>query len=135
MMYRCLKSSYIINMHSLFIWLQWDSCGSLRKLATQKDKKLVYKTNYRLMQVKSIAEWEHSAIPSTFIKLESTFVLPNFEWLQSGLRQVFTVYSLISQLRNMCMSFENEQIDACNQTVCAADKSLPIIQGNHEFNH
>ena len=27
------------------------------------------KTNYRLMQVKSIAEWEHSAIFLTFIKL------------------------------------------------------------------
>ena len=37
------------------------------KRHSQKDKKLVFKTNYRLMQVKSIAEC--SAILSTFIKL------------------------------------------------------------------
>ena len=37
----------------------------------QKDRKLVFKTNYRLMQVRSIAECsnKHSAILSTFIKL------------------------------------------------------------------
>ena len=38
------------------------------KRPLQKDHKLVSKTNYRLMQVKNIAEWEHSAILSTFIK-------------------------------------------------------------------
>ena len=35
------------------------------------------------MQVKSIAEWEHSAILSTFIKLPfviESFVLSIFEW-------------------------------------------------------
>ena len=40
-----------------------------------------FKTDYRLMQVKSIAE--HSAILSTFIKLPvviKTFVLSIFEW-------------------------------------------------------
>ena len=42
---------------------------------SQKDQKLVFKTNYRLMQVRSIAECskgiqgEHSTILSTFIKL------------------------------------------------------------------
>ena len=39
---------------------------------SQKDRKLVFKTNYRFMQVKSIAECskgEHSAILLTFIKL------------------------------------------------------------------
>ena len=42
---------------------------------------MVFNTNYRLMQVKSIAE--HSPILSTFIKLPfviKTFVLPIFEW-------------------------------------------------------
>ena len=43
---------------------------------------MVFKTNYHLMQVKSIAE-EHSALLSTFIKLPfviKNFVLSIFEW-------------------------------------------------------
>ena len=58
---------------------------------SQKDQKLVFKTKYRLMKVKSIAECsplEHSAILSTFIKLPfiiKTFVLSIFEWpLKTG---------------------------------------------------
>ena len=51
---------------------------------SQKDKKLVLKTKYHLMQVKSIAECsQHSAILSTFIKLPfdiKIFVLSIFEW-------------------------------------------------------
>ena len=51
--------------------------------ATQKeDQKLFLKTDFRLMQVKSIAE--HSAILLTFIKLKfaiKTSVLSIFEWL------------------------------------------------------
>ena len=54
-----------------------------------KRRKLVFKTDYRLMQVKSI-----SAIFSTFIKLPfvfKTFVLSIFEWpLKTG----FTVFRL-----------------------------------------
>ena len=63
----------------------------------KKTKKMVFKTDYRLMQVKSIAECsliagqkycrrlqrEHSAILLTFIKLPvviKTFVLSIFEW-------------------------------------------------------
>ena len=52
--------------------------------------KLALKTNYRLIQVESIAECsrEHSAILSTFIMLLSVikvFVLSNFEWpLKTG---------------------------------------------------
>ena len=48
---------------------------------SQKDRKLDFKTNYRLMQVKSIAE--HSALLSTFIKLPfviKILVLSIFEW-------------------------------------------------------
>ena len=51
------------------------------KRPLSKKTKLVFKTNYRLMQVKSIAE--HSAILSTFIKLLiviKIFVLSIFEW-------------------------------------------------------
>ena len=61
-------------------------------MATQKeDLKLVFKTNYRLMQVKSIAK---VAFCSTFdlIKLLfvfKTFVLCIFEWL---LKTGFTVH-------------------------------------------
>ena len=53
------------------------------------------KTNYGLMQVKSIAEWEHSAILSTFIKLPfviKIFVLPFFEWLLKTGFTVLTTY-------------------------------------------
>ena len=61
---------------------------------SQKDQKLFFKTNYRLMQVKSIAEcFEHSAILLTFIKLPfviKIFVLSIFEWpFYTG----FTVHS------------------------------------------
>ena len=59
---------------------------------SQKDQKWVLKTNYRLMQVKSIAECsKHSAILSTCIKLPhgfTTFVLSIFECL---LKTGFTV--------------------------------------------
>ena len=56
----------------------------------KEDQKLVFKTDYHLMQVKSIAECssEHSAILLTFIKLPfvfKTFVLSIFEWpLKTG---------------------------------------------------
>ena len=41
----------------------------------KKDQKLVSKTKYRLIQVRSIAECslEHSAMLSTYIKLSSVF--------------------------------------------------------------
>ena len=52
---------------------------------SQKDRKLVFKTNYGLMQVKRIAECsKHSAIRLTFIKLPfviKIYVLSIFEWL------------------------------------------------------
>ena len=59
--------------------------------------KLVFKTNFRLMQVKSIAEcWEHSAILSTFIKLPCVIKIffSIFEWL---LKTGFTVIPLECQ--------------------------------------
>ena len=68
---------------------------SLHKLPLKKkDPKLVFKTDYCLMQVKSIADAprEHSAILFTFIKLPfvfKTFVLSIFEWL---LKTGFTVF-------------------------------------------
>ena len=52
-------------------------------MATLNDHTLVLKTNYCLMQVESIAEGEHSAILSTFIKLPfviKIIVLSIFEW-------------------------------------------------------
>ena len=48
---------------------------------SHNDRKLIFKTNYRLMQVKNIAE--HSAILWIFIKLPfviKIFVLSIFEW-------------------------------------------------------
>ena len=56
------------------------------KRPLSKDRTLVFKTNYRLMQVKVLlnAPWEHSAIILTFTKLPfaiKIFVLSIFEWL------------------------------------------------------
>ena len=70
---------------------------NLFKMATQKDLKLVFKTNNRLMQIKSIAECSkgHSAILKTFIQLPfdiKIFVLSIFEWpFYTG----FTGYELL----------------------------------------
>ena len=58
------------------------------KRVSQKDRKIGYKNNNRLVHVKSIAECSkggggHSAIRSTFIKLPfvtKLFILPRFEW-------------------------------------------------------
>ena len=65
-------------------------------MATQKDQKLFFKTNYRLMQVKSIAECsEHSAILTTFIKLLfviKIFVLSIFE------RLFYTGYTVLPEI-------------------------------------
>ena len=78
---------------------------------SQKEQKLVFKTDYRLFQVKSITELEHSAILSTFIKLPfviKIFVLYIFEWpFYTGFTVYHTVhrtiqpafvYSLLNQL-------------------------------------
>ena len=57
-------------------------CKTCLKWPLKKDPKLVFKTEFRLMHVKGIAE-EHSAILLTCIKLPSvfkTFVLSIFEW-------------------------------------------------------
>ena len=59
----------------------------------KKTKKCFFKTDYRLMQVKSIAEREHSVILSTFIielpVVIKIFVLSIFKWkFYTG----FTVY-------------------------------------------
>ena len=60
------------------------------KRPLKKKTKMVFKTDYRLMKVKSIAECskEHSAILSTFIKLPFVIkicVLSIFEWpLKTG---------------------------------------------------
>ena len=60
------------------------------------------KTNYHLMQVKSITEGKHSAILSTFIKLPfviKTFVLSIFEW---PLYKGFTAPILTTTSRHQC---------------------------------
>ena len=66
------------------------------KQSFKKKTKIGFQVDYRLMQVKSIAECsqvEHSAIILTFIKLPfaiKTFVFSILEWpLKTG----FTVYS------------------------------------------
>ena len=55
----------------LGLLIQWKTYSkTCLKWPLSKRPKIVFKTNYPLMQVKSIAEcWEHSAILSIFIKL------------------------------------------------------------------
>ena len=88
------------------------------KWLLSKDQKMVFKIDYRLMQVKSIAECsplEHSAILSTFIKLPvviKTFVLSIFEWwFYTGLtvykiliRQLFQEHLELGLLTPACLS-------------------------------
>ena len=80
------STSLILDLHTVKPVLSGHS---------QKDKKMVFKTNYRLVHVKSIAECskgENSAILSTFIKLPfaiKIFVLTIFEW---PLKTDFTVF-------------------------------------------
>ena len=84
-------------------------------MATQKDQKLVLKTEYCLMQVKSIADApkEHSAILLTFIKLSfviKIFVVSIFEWL---LKTGFTVYSLYNAMHCGVMSITCLLSESC----------------------
>ena len=53
--------------------------------------KLVFKPSYPLMQIKSIAEWEHSAILSTFIKLPFNIKIFVFSIFEGPLMTGFTV--------------------------------------------
>ena len=79
-------------------------CKTCLKRPSQKeDQKLVFKTDYRLMQVKSIAECskrEHSAIRSTFNKVHfvfETLVLSNFDWpliIRTADSEGFRIYEI-----------------------------------------
>ena len=74
-----------------------------------KRSKLVFKTDYRLMQVKSIAECskEHSAILSTFIELllilsvQSGRVVKAYEYYQTCIAtKTFEFFGFLSEARN-----------------------------------
>ena len=91
-MYVCSGSTLILHYPlydgdwfvAIFVCVHSKTCV---KRPPQKDNKLVFKTNYRLMQVKSIAECskgDYSAILLTFIKLPFVIEIFNlyvFEWL------------------------------------------------------
>ena len=61
-----------------------------------EDQKLVFKTDYRLMQVKNLqnAPREHSAILSTFIKLPFVFKSFVLSFFELSLKTGFTVLSV-----------------------------------------
>ena len=64
---------------------------------SKRGAKIGFKTDYRLMRVKSIAECsrEHSAILSTFIKLPfviKTFALSVFVYFEWPFKTCFTAY-------------------------------------------
>ena len=52
---------------------------------------MVFKTDYHLMQVKSIAEGEHSALLSTFIKLSFAIKIFALSIFECPLKTGFTV--------------------------------------------
>ena len=95
------KSSNILKVRSIICHLHHNIGGTFKlkhlysknclEQPLSKRAKMVFKTNYCLMQVKSIAECskgEHSAILSIFIKLLfviKTFILSIYEWpLKTG---------------------------------------------------
>ena len=77
---------YFEKKNTIHLLSQIWSNKTCLKLPLKKKTKMVFQTDYGLMQVKSIAEmlhWENSAILSTFIKLPfviNTFVLSIFEF-------------------------------------------------------
>ena len=80
----CEKGFLSSMMYVKALWCDNDCCLNLCKNGhSQNYQILVFKTNYRLMQVKSISECsEHSEILSTFIQLPfviKIFVLSIFE--------------------------------------------------------
>ena len=99
---------------------------------------MVFKTNCRLMQFKSIAEcskWEHSAILSTFINLPfviKTFVLSIFEWpFYTG----FTVNELCMRqgLINMeLLSIRKKLSKLTNFSIFKLSKN-PWLSGSRQF--
>ena len=64
----------------------------------KEDQKLAFKTDYHLMQVKSIAECSFSKLPFVV----KTFVLSIFEWL---LKTGFTVFQY-PILKATCINLE-----------------------------
>ena len=91
----CLKKSKFWRLKSAYDNKSMKNVKHIQKnlswVATKKRPKLVFKANYRLIQVKNIAECskgEHSAKLSTFIKLTfviKIFVLSIIEWpLKTG---------------------------------------------------
>ena len=71
------------------------------KQQSQKDRKFVFKTNYRLMQVKNIAECSKRAFCNTFDLHKATInfvfhitVLSIFEWPLYTVTGFTVVYSL-----------------------------------------
>ena len=74
-----LYYKFILDENNIIIELVHCTVKPVYNGHSQKDRKLVFKTNYRLMKVKG----EHSAILLTFIKLPfviKIFVLSVLEW-------------------------------------------------------
>ena len=85
--------SVVVDLSGACAWSLF--CDTVKPISSGHSKrrpKLVFTTCYRLMQVLQNAPREHSAILSTFIKLQflfKIFVLSIFEWpLKTG----FTVH-------------------------------------------
>ena len=92
--------SYYLSFRPLFCLLL---SGCLRQVLTClkqrsiRRPKMVFKNDYLLTQVKSIAEWDHSAILSTLIKLPFVIKIFVLSILSGRLRQVLP-YIQISPL-------------------------------------
>ena len=94
---------------------------------SKRRPKLVLKTDYRLMQVKSFAR-EHSAILSTIIKLPfvfKTYVISIFEW---PLKIGFTVSYFQNSMSSSESSVDSDQLDfnECFSSIISIYEIAPL---------
>ena len=87
------------------------------KRPLSKRPKIVFKTNYRLMQIKSIAmfQGEHSAILSTFIKLLFVIKISVMSIFERPFRTGFTVYIKVSEYEQEMPHSHTEDQQRTNQ--------------------
>ena len=100
-----LKKSHALLDAPIFNFLKClYSKTSLKRPLKKEDQKLVFKTNYRLMQVKSIAECSTGSIlqyfrPSLSYHLPlrplfGLFLLYSLEWTNAGIAFIFLMVNL-----------------------------------------
>ena len=98
---------YLFTLIITFVIHSLDSTVTCLKLPLKKKTKLVFKTNYRLMQVKSIAE---AAILLTFIKLLLVIKIFVSALLECHLRQVLLYNSLTCHIQSSLFQLASDVV-------------------------